>query len=178
VSISEVPFNGPIGGVALGYINGQYIINPTVAQCKETEMFCTIASTGQKVVMIEAEGNEIPDEIMFEGIKEAHNAIQPVIELINQMVSEVGLPKFPVEQAAFNDALYEKIVDKYLDDVRHSMDTDDKNIREERYNAVVDDMIKELIEDYPEIQAQLEEITYKLQKAVVKEWLLNGKRVD
>ncbi|MCL2045673.1 MAG: polyribonucleotide nucleotidyltransferase [Oscillospiraceae bacterium] len=178
VSISEVPFNGPIGGVSLGYIDGQYIINPTAAQCEVTEMFCTIASTGQKVVMIEAEGKEIPEDIMLGGIIHAHEAIQPIVALINQMVADMGAQKLVIEQAAFNEELYAKIKDKYLGDVRHSMDTDDKNIREERYNAVVANMLNEFSTDYPEINSQLEEITYKLQKAVVKAMLFEGKRVD
>ena len=178
VSISDIPFNGPISGVALGYIDGEYVINPTSAQREATEMFCTIASTANKVVMIEAEGNEIPDDIMLEGIKQAHAAIQPVIALINQMVSEIGKAKFEYAQAAFNDELFAKLVDKYLDDVKHSMDTDDKNVREERYDAVVESMLKEYGEEYPEITAQLEEITYRIQKKVVKAWLMEGKRVD
>ena len=178
MSISDIPFSGPIGGVALGYKDGKYLINPTTSERATTEMFCTIASTSDKVVMIEAEGNEIPDDIMLEGIKKAHEAIQPVIDLIKQMVSEVGKPKFEYAQASFNEELFAKITDKFLDDVKHSMDTDDKNIREERYNAVVERMLEEYGQEYPEISTQLEEITYRIQKLVVKKWLLEGKRVD
>ena len=178
ISISDIPFNGPIGGVALGLIDGQYIINPTTAQRDVSEMHCTIASTANKVVMIEAAGNEIPDEVMFEGIKFAHESIQPVIALINQMVEEIGKPKFEYAQAAFNNELYAKLVDRYLDDVKNSMDTDDKNVRERGFNEIVNRMINEFGEEYPEINDQLEEITYKLQKKVVKDWLLQGKRVD
>jgi len=178
ISISDIPFNGPIGGVGLGYIDGKFIVNPTTAQRDVTEMYCTIASTANKVVMIEAAGNEIPDDIMLEGIKYAHDAIQPVIDLINQMVKEIGKPKFEYIKASFNDELFAKIIDRFMDDVKHSMDTDDKNVREERYNAVVERMITEFEGEYPEITAQLEEITYKIQKKVVKAWLLEGKRVD
>ena len=178
VSISDIPFNGPIAGVGLGLIDGKYIINPTTAQRDVSEMYCTIASTSQKVVMIEAAGSEIADDVMFEGIKAAHEAIQPVIALINQMVAEIGKPKFSYAKAAFNDELFAKIVEKYFGDVQHALDTDDKNVREERYNAVAARMIEEFEAEYPEITAQLEEITYKIQKKVVKKWLLEGKRVD
>jgi len=178
ISISDIPFNGPIAGVGLGYIDGNFIINPTTAQRDVTEMYCTIASTASKVVMIEAAGNEIPDDIMFDGIKAAHDAIQPVIALINQMVTEIGKPKFEYVKASFNEELFNKIIEKYLDDVKYSMDTDDKKVREDRYNAVVERMLTEFEEEYPEITAQLEEITYKIQKKVVKAWLLEGKRVD
>ncbi|MDR2589944.1 MAG: polyribonucleotide nucleotidyltransferase, partial [Oscillospiraceae bacterium] len=178
ISISDIPFNGPIGGVGLGLIDGKFIINPTTAERDITEMYCTIASTSSKVVMIEAAGNEIPDDVMLEGIKTAHEAIQPVITLINQMVSEIGKPKFDFAKASFNDELYGKIVDKYLDDVKYSMDTDDKNVREERFNAVIERILSDFEGEYPEINDQLDEITYKIQKKVVKEWLLQGKRVD
>ena len=178
VSISDIPFDGPIGGVALGYIDGQYIINPTTAQRNTSEMYCTIASTAEKVVMIEAAGNEIPEDVMLEGIRQAHEAIQPVIALINRMVSEIGKPKFEYAKASFNEELFAKLIDKYLDDVKYSMDTDDKNIREERFNAVVERMLQEFGEEYPEISAQLDEITYRIQKKVVKAWLMEGKRVD
>lgn len=178
VSISDIPFNGPIGGVGLGLIDNKFIINPTTAERDKSEMYCTIASTSSKVVMIEACGNEIPDDVMLDGIKAAHEAIQPVIALINQMVAEIGKPKFEYAKASFNEELFSRITDKYLDDVKHSMDTADKNVREDRFNAVVENMIAEFSGEYPEIEAQLEEITYKIQKKVVKQWLLEGKRVD
>lgn len=178
ISISDIPFNGPIAGVGIGYVDGKYVINPTSAERATSEMFCTIASTSEKVVMIEAAGNEISDEVMLEGIMFAHEANKPIIALINQMVSEVGKPKFTYAQAAFNDELFQKIVDTYMENVKYCMDTDDKNVREERYSTVVTQMIETFGEEYPEITAQLDEITYRIQKKVVKAWLLEGKRVD
>jgi len=178
VSISDIPFSGPIGGVALGLKDGKFLVNPTAAQRETSEMYCTIASTAGKVVMIEAAGNEIPESVMLEGIRQAHEATQPVIAMIDQMVAELGKPKFEYAKATFNEELFAKLVDKYLDDVKHSMDTDDKKKREEMFNAVIERMIQEFGEEYPEITAQLEEITYKIQKKVVKAWLMEGKRVD
>jgi len=178
VTISDIPFNGPIGGVALGLKDGKFLINPTTAERQSSEMYCTIAATAEKIVMIEAAGNEIPEDVMLDGIKAAHQAILPVVELINKMVAEVGKTKFEYAQASFNEELFAKITDKLMDDVRHAMDTDDKNVREERYNAVVARMLAEFEAEYPEITAQLEEITYRIQKKVVKAWLLEGKRVD
>jgi polyribonucleotide nucleotidyltransferase len=178
ISISDIPFNGPIGGVALGYIDGQYIVNPTTAQRDASEMHCTIASSSSKVVMIEAAGNEIPDDVMMEGIRFAHDSIQPIITLINQMVAEIGKPKFEYAQAAFNNELFDKLVDKFMDSAKNAMDTDDKNVREKAFNELIEQMISEFGEEYPEIGEQMEEITYRFQKKVVKEWLLQGKRVD
>ncbi|MCL2201215.1 MAG: polyribonucleotide nucleotidyltransferase [Oscillospiraceae bacterium] len=178
ICISDIPFNGPIAGVGLGLKDGEFMINPTAEQRETSEMYCTIASTGSKVVMIEAAANEVPDDVMLEGIKAAHEAIQPVIALINQMVAEIGKPKFEYAKASFNEELFGKLVERYIESVKHSMDTDDKNVREERFNAVVSNMIEEFGEEYPEITAQMEEITYRIQKKVVKAWLLEGKRVD
>ena len=178
VSISDIPFNGPIAGVGLGYHDGEYFINPTCEQREISDMYCTIAATEKKIVMIEAGGKEIPEDIMFNGIMAAHEAIKPVIALINKMVEEIGKPKFEYAKASFNEELFEKIVENYYEKVQYCMDTDDKNVREERYNAVVEEMIAQFGEEYPEITAQLDEITYKIQKKVVKNWLLQGKRVD
>jgi len=178
VSISEVPFNGPIAGVGLGYHDGEYFINPTCEQRAVSDMYCTIAATANKVVMIEAGGDQIPEDVMFEGIMKAHEAIKSVVALIDRMVEEVGKPKFTYEKASFNEELFAKIVDNYYEKVQYCMDTDDKNVREERYNAVVEEMIAQFGEEYPEITAQLDEITYKIQKKVVKNWLMQGKRVD
>ncbi|MDR0490727.1 MAG: polyribonucleotide nucleotidyltransferase, partial [Oscillospiraceae bacterium] len=172
VSISDIPFTEPIGGVALGYKDGRYLINPTTAERETSEMYCTIASTAKKVVMIEAAANEIPEDVMLEGIRQAHEAIQPVIALIDRMVQEIGKQKFEYSKASFNEEMFAKLVGGYLDDVKHAMDTDDKNVREERYNAVVERMIQEFGGEYPEITAQLEEITYRIQKKVVKAWLM------
>ena len=178
VSISDVPFNGPIAGVGLGYHDGEYFINPTCEQRAISDMYCTIAATSEKIVMIEAGGDQIPEDVMLNGIIKAHEAIKPVIELINKMVAEIGKPKFEYEHSSFNEELFAKIVDNYYEKVQYCMDTDDKNVREERYNAVVDEMIAQFGEEYPEINDQLEEITYKIQKKVVKNWLMEGKRVD
>ena len=178
VSISDIPFNGPIGGVVLGYADGKYIFNPTAAEKDLSQMTVTVAATMEKIVMIEAAANEVSEEVMLGGIIEAHKVIRPVIELINQMVAEIGKPDFEYDRSSFNTELFDKIVDKFLPEVEYCMDTDDKNVREERYNVVMDKMIAEFGVEYPEIDEQMPEITYRIQKKVVKTWLLEGKRVD
>ena len=177
VSISDI-FNGPIGGVVLGYVDGKYVFNPTSTEREHSQMTVTVAATREKVVMIEAAANEIPEDVMLNGIIEAHQVIKSVIALIDEMVAEIGKPKFEYEKSTFNEELFEKIVENFLPDVEYCMDTDDKNVREERYNLVMDKMIAEFGEEYPEIEEQMPEITYKIQKKVVKAWLLEGKRVD
>ena len=177
-AISDVPWAGPIGGVVLGWDGEKYLFNPTAAEKETSKMTVTIAATAKQVVMIEAEGQEIPEDVMFNGIMAAHETIKPAIALIDQMVAEIGKPKFSYEHTSFNEELFNKIVEEYYDKTEYSMDTDDKNVREERWNKVAEEVFAEFQEEYPEVVSQWEEITYRIQKKVVKKWLLEGKRVD
>jgi polyribonucleotide nucleotidyltransferase len=179
VSISDIPFNGPIATVSLGLSpDGEFLINPTTAQRETSQMYCTIAGTREKIVMIEAAAKEVAEDAMFNGIVAAHSAIKDVIALIDTMVSEIGKPKFEYKKASFDDELFAEINEKFYGDVEYALDTDDKNVREARYNSVVEKMLEAFPERTETIKAQLEEITYKIQKKVVKNWLLRGKRVD
>jgi polyribonucleotide nucleotidyltransferase len=128
--------------------------------------------------MIEAGAKEIPDEIMFEGIKAAHEVNKSIVALINQMVAEIGKPKFTYEHADFNEELFNKIVEATMDEAKAAMDTDDKNVREERWNKLIDHWHELFLADYPDMDKYLETITYKFQKKIVKAWLLEGHRVD
>jgi polyribonucleotide nucleotidyltransferase len=178
VAISDIPWGGPIGGVVLGYDGSSFLFNPDSNQRKTSQMTVTIAATMDKIVMIEAAANEIPEDVMFEGIKQAHETIKPVISLINKMVEEIGKPKFIYAQADFDNEMYAELLERYLKDVEYCMDTDDKNVREERINALHTKMNEELLEKYPNMEQYMEECFYRLQKHVVKHWLLEGKRVD
>ena len=178
VAISDIPWNGPIGCCEVGYVDGQIVINPTREQRAKSQMDTTVASTGEKVVMIEAGAKEIPDEIMFEGIKAAHETNKTIVALINKMVEEIGKPKFTYEHADFNEELLNKIVAATMDEAKAAMDTDDKNVREERWNKLIDHWHELFLADYPDMDKYLETFTYKFQKKIVKAWLLEGHRVD
>ena len=171
-------WNGPIGCCEVGYVDGQIVINPTREQRAKSQMDTTVASTGEKVVMIEAGAKEIPDEIMFEGIKAAHETNKTIVALINKMVEEIGKPKFTYEHADFNEELFNKIVEATMDEAKAAMDTDDKNVREERWNKLIDHWHELFLADYPDMDKYLETFTYKFQKKIVKAWLLEGHRVD
>ena len=177
-AISDVPWNGPIGGVVLGWDGEKYLFNPTAEEKETSRMTVTIAATAKKIVMIEAEGDQIPEDVMFDGIMKAHEVIKPAIALIDRMVEEIGKPKFSYAHTSFNEELFAKIVEEYYEKTKYTMDTDDKNVREDRWNQVAEEVFAEFGEEYPEVTAQWEEITYRIQKKVVKEWLLQGKRVD
>jgi polyribonucleotide nucleotidyltransferase len=178
VAISDIPWNGPLAGVVVGYDGSKYLFNPTSKERDTSLMHVTVAATKEKVVMIEAAAKEIPEDVMYEGIMQAHAYVQPVIDLINRMVEEIGKPKFTYDKAAFDDDLYRDMQDYCLSKIEYCMDTDDKNIREERLNALREDLTEHFIEKYPNIGVYMEECLYRLQKNVVKHWLLDGKRVD
>ncbi len=178
VSISDVPFNGPIAGIVLGWDGEKYLFNPTKAERETNRMTTTVAATHKKIVMIESEADQVPDEVMYEGIVQAHEHLQPVLDLIDRMVEEIGKPKFSYDHAAFDDELFEKLVANEFEGMEYCMDTDDKNVREARVNEWVTAMQEKYEADHPEIMTYMDEILYKLQKKVVKKWLLAGKRVD
>lgn len=178
VAISDVPFNGPIAGISVGWDGENYLYNPTQEERARSKMNVTVAATHEKVVMIEAGGDQIPEDVMFNGIVGAHEQIQTVLNLIDKMVAEIGKPKFSYEHADFNQELFDKIVESTMDEAKAAMDTDDKNVREERWNKLIDHWHEMYLEDYPDMDKYLEEFTYKFQKKIVKQWLLEGHRVD
>ena len=178
LAISDIPWNGPVGAVKMGLVDGELVINPTSEQRKVSDLDVTVVSTGKKVVMIEAGANEVPNDKMFEAIQKAHEENQKQIELINKMVAEIGKPKFDYPHAAFDQALFDDIVANFMDEAKAAMDTDDKNVREARWNAMIEKWHEKYLESHPDMDQYLEEITYKFQKKIVKAWLLEGHRVD
>ena len=178
VSISDVPFNGPIAGIVLGWDGEKYLFNPTQEQRKNNRMTTTIAATHKKIVMIESEADQVPDDVMYEGIVQAHEHLQPVLDLIDKMVAEIGKPKFEYEHASFDEELFNKLVENEFAGMEYCMDTDDKNVREARVNEWVTAMEEKYSDEHPDMMQYMDEILYKLQKKVVKKWLLAGKRVD
>ena len=178
LAISDIPWNGPVGALKVGLVDGKLVFNPTSEQRKVSDLDVTVVSTGKKVVMIEAGANQVPNDVMFEAIRMAHEENQKQIALIGQMVAEIGKPKFDYPHADFDEELFEKIVDATMDQAKAAMDTDDKNVREARWNQLIEKWHELFLEDYPEMDKYLDEITYKFQKKIVKAWLLEGHRVD
>ena len=178
LAISDIPWNGPVAALKVGLVDGKLLFNPTSEQRKVSDLDVTVVSTGKKVVMIEAGANEVPNDVMFEAIRMAHEENQKQIALINQMVAEIGKPKFDYPHADFNQELFDKIVADFMDEAKAAMDTDDKNIREARWNEMIEHWHEKYLEEYPDMDQYLEEFTYKFQKKIVKAWLLAGHRVD
>ena len=178
LAISDIPWNGPVGALKVGLVDGKLVFNPTSEQRKVSDLDVTVVSTGKKVVMIEAGANQVPNDVMFEAIRMAHEENQKQITLIGQMVAEIGKPRFDYPHADFDEDLFQKIVDATMDQAKAAMDTDDKNVREARWNQLIEKWHELFLEDYPEMDKYLDEITYKFQKKIVKAWLLEGHRVD
>ena len=175
---STVPWNGPMATTEVAYLNGEYLINPSTEQRAAADMFVTIASTAEKVVMIETEAKEVKEDILLKGIELAHETNKQIVAFINTIVAAIGKPKFTFEKAAVNHELLDELCAYGMNQIEFALDTDDKNVREERLTAARLDFAEKFAEKYEDFEENIEVCLYKMQKKVVKKWLLAGKRVD
>ncbi len=181
VSVSDIPFNGPIAAVYVGLVDGEFVINPTEAQRAVSDMNLTVAGSAKKVVMIEAGANEVPEDTMFDAIMFAHEEIKKICAFIQKIQDEIGKPKFEYEHMVVDETLFADIRGFAEGLVQEAMDTDDKTVRDARLSVVYEQVYTHFEEKYPkdEFQAQIDEALYKLQKTVVRNWLMyDKKRVD
>ncbi len=181
VSVSDIPFNGPIAAVYVGLVDGEFVINPTVEQRAKSDLNLTVAGSLQKVVMIEAGANEVDEDTMYNAIMFAHEEIKKICTFIKGIQDEIGKTKFEYEHITVDEELFADIKGYAEDMVKAALDTDDKNIRDERMKVVYDDVYAHFEEKYPleENQQAIDDAIYKLQKTIVRRWLLDEhKRVD
>lgn len=179
LSISDIPFNGPIGGVVLGLVDGQVIINPDAAQREKSDMYVTLAGTAEKIAMIEAGAREVPDEVMFDAIKKGHEEIKKIAALISQIVVEVGKPKFEYQSADVPEELLAEVKKLAYDKMREAVLATDKTDRDSKVAALTEEVQTALAETFPESKGPINDAIYKLEKKVVREYILEeGKRVD
>ena len=179
LSISDIPWDGPISGVSVGLIDGEFIINPTAEQRKRSQMAVTVASTDERIAMIEAGANEVSDEDMFNGIMAGHAENQKIIEFIKGIQREIGKEKFSYPSNKPDPEMFEEIRDFAIDDVKAALDTDDKTVRDERLKPIYEKVHEHFDEIYPDQAAKIDECMYLTQKFVVRRWLLDEqKRVD
>ena len=176
IAMSDIPWNGPIGGVAVGYVDGEIVLNPTKEQRERSDLALTLAASMEKIVMIEAGANEVTEEVMMDAIKAGHEEIKKLLTFMNGIVAEIGKPKKSFTPVELDHALLADVYAKHLEDVKAAMNTDDKNVRDAAMLPIMD----AIAEEHPELSAaDLDLISYKLQKKVVRTWLLEeGKRVD
>ncbi|MBR6594405.1 MAG: polyribonucleotide nucleotidyltransferase [Clostridia bacterium] len=179
LSISDIPWNGPIAGVSIGLVDGKLVVNPTAEQKENNELELTVAASRQKVVMIEAGAKEVDDDTVYEGIMLAHETIKPLIDFIDSIVAEIGKEKFAYPSCEVDHDLFDRIEAMVAEDVKAALDTDDKSVRDARLQPIYERVYEELAEDYPDSKVMIDECMYKLQKKIVRHWLLTEqKRVD
>ena len=178
VASSDVPWNGPISTTNCAYVGGEYVINPSSEQREAADCFVCVSSTFEKVVQIETEAKEAPEAVVLECIRLAHETNMEVVKFINEIVSVIGKPKFTFEKAAVNHDLLDDLCAYGMDQIEYALDTDDKNVREERLTAARRDFAEKFAEKYEDFDVHIDVCLYKMQKKVVKKWLLAGKRVD
>ena len=178
LSISDIPWNGPIGGLFMGMVDGKIIINPNAEQRKVSDLELTVAASEKKVVMIEAGAKEVSDEDMYNAIMLAHEEIKKLIKFINNIVDEIGKPKFAYPSCEFDHDMFDEIFAFCEKEVMFALDTDDKTIRDARMQPIMESIVANFEEKYG-VSAIIGELIYKIQKKIVRRWLLeDGKRVD
>ena len=180
VSISDIPWNGPIGGISVGLVDGEIVLMPNAEQRAKSDLQLTVASSAKKVVMIEAGANEVDDDTMFKAIMAGHEEInKSIIPFINMMREEIGKPKFEFPSMEIDHDFLDALMAEFGEQVKAALDTDDKNIREARLQPIKDAIHEKYDEVYPDQAAMIDEAIYKLQKVIVRRWLLDEKkRVD
>lgn len=179
LSISDIPFDGPIGGVNVGLVENEIVINPTLDQRAKSDLNMTVAATSERVCMIEAGANEVPEDIVIKGIFKAHEVIKEIVAFIKNIQSEIGKEKFSYESFEVDHDMYEDIKSYCLDALKAALDTADKQTRDDKVAAVLEDVKNHFEEKYPDMSAAIGECLYKLQKETVRGWIFDeGKRVD
>ena len=179
LAISDIPWNGPIGGAFMGLVDGKIVLNPTAEEQKKSDLQLTVAASMEKVVMIEAGANQVEDDIVYDAIMKAHEEIKDLLGFINGIIDEIGKKKFDYPSCELDHDMFDEIFDFCEKDVMNALDTDDKNVRDARMVPVKDAILENFTEKYPELPGIMEELIYKIQKKIVRRWLLvDKKRVD
>ena len=184
LSISDIPFGGPTAAVNVGLVDGKIIINPTSAEREKSDLTLTVAGTAEKIAMIEAGANEVPDDVMLEAIKTAHVEIKKMCEFIQKMKDEIGKPKFEYKSFAVNEDLYEEVEKQFKDRMKTDVQDKDKTVIDNRMSVLSDDVKEYLKEQHgeefvDEHNQEIGEVLYKLEKKTVRSLIFDEhKRVD
>ncbi len=181
LSISEIPWNGPIAGVVMGLVDGKIVMNPTAAERAVSDMYVTVAGSKEKVVMIEAGANQVKEEIVFDAIMQAHEEIKKMCDFVLEIQKEVGKEKITYTPHVVDEEMYEAIKNFGLEKLKVALDTDDKNVREVNMKGFYEELYAHFEGVYTEEEhgAEITETVEKLMKFIVRRWILDeGKRVD
>ncbi len=180
VAISDIPFNGPVASVFVGLIDGQPVINPTVEQRKVSTLELTLSGTFEKVVMIEAGAKEVPEDQMLAAIHAGHEEVKKLCQFIQSIADEIGKKnKIEYTPVVVADDVFEAVKNGYIERIRWALDTDDKNVRDYQLAIVIEEIHAGLDAQFAERESEIDDAVYKLQKYVVRRWILDdAKRVD
>ncbi len=179
LGMSKAPFNGPLGSIFVGYVDGQFIANPTLEQREKSKLHLAVAGTRDRVSMIEAGAEEIPDDVMYDAIMFAHEEIKRICDFIDHVADTVGRKEpMKYESATLNEELMSMVKEYAYDALSKALDTPDKATRDEGISAVRDDCAQKFAEKIAEVGANIHDYVYKLEKEIVRKWLVEGKRVD
>ena len=189
LSISDIPFGGPTAAVNVGWVDGEIVINPTVEQREKSKLTATVAGTLEKITMIEAGANEIPNETMLEAIKKAHEEIKNICNFISKIKEEIGKPKFEYKSFAVDSEFYQDIVANFKDRMYKDVQATDKEVRDENIDKITEDIKAYVTEKYGEEALEerkndIAESVHDLEKACVREMILeehkrpDGRKID
>ncbi len=178
ISISDIPWNGPIAGISVGLVDGKIVLNPNLEERGKSDLNLTVAGSMEKIVMIEAGANEVDDDTMLQAIVTGHQEIKKMVSFISDIQAQIGKEKFAFESQEVDHDMFDAIEEFASDRVKFALDTNDKNVREERLTPIKEDIHAKFDELYPEKELMIDECIYKLQKKIVRNWLYEGKRVD
>ncbi len=179
ISISDIPWNGPIAGISVGLVDGEIVLNPTREQRAHNDLNLTVAGSAEKIVMIEAGANEVDEKTMLQAILTGHEEIKKMVAFIADIQKQIGKEKFAFESQEIPHEMFDAVEALVGEKVKAALDTNDKNVRDARMKPITDEVHETFDAQYGEdAAAKLDECLYKLQKKIVRNWLYNGKRVD
>ena len=189
LEISDIPFNGPTAAVAVGWVDGEIVINPTVEQRNKSKLTATVAGTLEKITMIEAGADEIPNDTMLDAIKKAHEEIKNICNFISSIKAEIGKPKFEYKSFAVDKDFYEDIVSNFKDRMYQDVQATDKEVRDANIDKITEDITAYVVEKYGEEAAEerkmeIADSIHDLEKACVREMILeehkrpDGRKID
>ena len=189
LAISDIPFGGPTAAVKVGYVDGEFVINPTLEQRKKSELDLLVAGTMDKIAMIEAGAKELPDDKMLEAIKTGHVEIKRVCEFISKIKEEIGKPKFEYKSFEVDHDIYEEIETNFYDRMYKDVQALDKETRDKNMEKLAEDVKAYFVEKYgeervEEIKTDIADSLYKLEKKSVRAMILNehkrpdGRKID
>ena len=150
ISISDIPWNGPVASINVGLVDGEFVLNPTLEQRAKTDLVLTVAGSAEKIVMIEAGANEVPEDVMLDAILTGHEEIKKMVAFIDNIRKEIGKPKFAFESMEVDHDMFDAIEAFASDRVKVALDTNDKTVRDSRLAPIIDDIHANFDEKYPE----------------------------